>query len=85
MSKKLPSKPALRRAFTRALRKLRWDRNLSQEKLAHAAGLDRAYMSDLERGQHSPTLETVYKIVTALGITLTEFARDFERFLNGGR
>jgi transcriptional regulator with XRE-family HTH domain len=38
-------------------------------------------MSDLERGEHNPTLTTLVKIAFGLGITLTEFAAELERLL----
>ena len=44
---------------------------LSQEAVAEPAGVDRTYVSILERGLKSPTLETLEKICMALG-TLPE-------------
>ena len=44
---------------------------LSQEAVAERAGVDRTYVSILERGLKSPTLETLEKICMALG-TLPE-------------
>ena len=39
--------------FGRRLRRLRRDRDLSQEAVAHMAGLDRTYVSGVERGELS--------------------------------
>ena len=39
---------------------------ISQEILAERAGVDRSYVSILERGLKSPTLETLERICTAL-------------------
>ena len=50
------------------LRSRREKLSLSQEKLAEMAGLDRTYISILERGLKSPTLETFEKICDALGV-----------------
>jgi transcriptional regulator with XRE-family HTH domain len=41
-------------------------RNISQEKLATRAGLNRAYFSDVERGTRNPSIKTIGKIAEAL-------------------
>jgi ribosome-binding protein aMBF1 (putative translation factor) len=48
--------------FGRRLRRLRRDRDLSQEALAHMAGLDRTYVSGVERGERNPTLVNVSRL-----------------------
>jgi transcriptional regulator with XRE-family HTH domain len=48
------------------LRAKRESLGISQENLAERAGLDRSYVSILERGLKSPTLETLEKICIAL-------------------
>ena len=53
------------------LREKREKLGLSQEEFAARAGVDRTYVSILERGLKSPTLETLEKICEALG-TLPE-------------
>ena len=57
------------RAFGRALREYRLKATLSQEALALEAGIDRTYVSLLERGKRQPTLETVFRVATVLGIS----------------
>ncbi len=54
--------------FARNLKKIRRLRQLSQERLAHQAGLDRSYISSLERLKYSPTLETITLLSRALDI-----------------
>lgn len=49
------------------LRKMREGANLTQEKLAFAAGLDRAYISLLEHDKKSPTVETLMRLCRACG------------------
>ncbi len=44
---------------------------LSQEELAARAGLDRTYISMLERGKKCPTIETADRIARALGTKLS--------------
>ena len=43
-------------------------RGLSQEALAHEAGVDRAYMSAIERSVNSATLDMVEKIAKVLEV-----------------
>ena len=57
----------LKSAIGVQLRALREKRELSQEDLADRAEVDRTYISILERGLKSPTLETMEKICAALG------------------
>lgn len=58
-------------AIGRILRAQRENLGISQETLAERAEVDRSYVSILERGLKSPTLETLEKICKALG-TLPE-------------
>lgn len=52
--------------FASSLKALRNRKGLSQESLSSIAGLDRTYISMLERGKRKPSLETIEKIATAL-------------------
>ncbi|MBV9997468.1 MAG: helix-turn-helix transcriptional regulator [Caulobacteraceae bacterium] len=54
------------------LRRLRVARGLSQESLAAEAGVDRVYVSELERRQANPTLDLVDKLAVALGASTIE-------------
>lgn len=47
--------------------------NLTQEDLAAASGLDRTYISGVERGTRNITLDSLEQIVLALEIPLHEF------------
>lgn len=60
---------ALEAAFGRTLRDLRQARSLSQEKLALEAGLDRTFISMMERGTRQPSLGTLFSLSVALGMT----------------
>jgi len=57
----------------RNLRRLRVDRNLSQEALAADAGIDRTYVSRLERGLENPTVVILEQLAEALGARIVEF------------
>ncbi|MEO4045428.1 helix-turn-helix transcriptional regulator [Hoeflea sp. CAU 1731] len=57
----------------RNLRKLRVQRMLSQEALAVDAGIDRTYVSRMERGLENPTINVLSKIAKALDVELADF------------
>ncbi len=62
------------KAFGNALQKLRHEKTWSQEYLGFEADLSRAYISLLERGLRSPTLDTMMVLCDALGISLVDLA-----------
>ncbi len=47
-------------------------KNLSQEKLAELADIDRGTLSKIERGVISPTIATLYKLSTAFKIKISD-------------
>lgn len=52
------------------IQQTRKGRQLSQKVLAQQAGLDRAYISTIERGKHNVTIGAIMKLSTALGVPL---------------
>ena len=56
--------------FGSAVRRHRELLRLSQEELAARAGIDRTYISGVERGVRNPTLELMQRIAKALGADL---------------
>jgi transcriptional regulator with XRE-family HTH domain len=50
------------------LRECRQGKGLSQEQLAEAAGLDRSFVSLVERGIQSPNIVILLKMAEVLGI-----------------
>lgn len=68
----------LAEAFGSVLRDLRDARDLSQEALALEAGLDRTYISMLERGVKQPTLTTLFLLAKALRVSIAEMVRAAE-------
>lgn len=66
------------------LRRERRRAKLTQETLAHAAGVDRTYVSMLENGKASPTLETLFRLCTALGVAAAEVVGEIERVRRPG-
>lgn len=65
-------------AFGKALRKFRTQKNLTQETLGFESGLDRTYISLLELGQRSPTLDTIAALCAALDLSLTDLIADVD-------
>jgi len=61
-------------AFGRVLAELRRNRQLSQEELGFEANFDRTFISLLERGRRSPTLDTIFSLCHALDIPFSQLA-----------
>jgi transcriptional regulator with XRE-family HTH domain len=66
---------ALGTAFGCVLRALRQERGVSQEALGFESGYHRTYISLLERGRKSPSLQTIFSLSKALKIEPTELIR----------
>ena len=54
----------------RNIRKIRKEKNLSQEKLALMCGLDRSYMGRIERGEVNITVLKLYEISKVLEVDI---------------
>lgn len=59
-------------AFGRKLRGVRKSKGLSQEKLAELAGIDRSYVSEIERGEYNISLLKLYQICDALEVEASD-------------
>jgi len=51
---------------------------LTEEELAFRAGIDRTFVSRLERGIRQPTITTLIGLAEAMGISATELVKDTE-------
>lgn len=49
------------------IRSRRRELGLSQEALAHVAGLDRSYVGRIERGEHNLTFTALVRLARAMG------------------
>ncbi len=73
----------LHQAIGRRLRALRQEhKGLSQEKLAAHTGFHRTFVGKLERGETAATVDSLAALCSALGITLAEFFKPFDRRFN---
>jgi len=65
--------------FGERLRQLRIVAGLSQEELAHRAGLDRTYVSSCERGRRNLSLEAIVQLADALNVPPSKLLEGVEK------
>lgn len=68
----------LNESFANVLKRLRIQKGFSQEELAFKANLHRTYISQLERGLKSPTLNTISNLADVLDVSLTQFVKSIQ-------
>jgi transcriptional regulator with XRE-family HTH domain len=68
----------LEQSFGLILREKRKEQGFSQEALALEAGVDRNFVSLLERGVNQPSLSTVFKLADALNLKPSDLVMDLE-------
>lgn len=93
MKSKNESSHPLLKAFCLVVQERRDSLGISQEELAHRAGLHRTYISDIERGSRNISLRSLIRLATALELTASGlicaaekkvFVKDDEGGLAGG-
>ena len=72
----------LQSAFGTVLRELRNKVGFSQEQLALDCGLDRTYISLLERGLRQPTLSTLFALAKSLNAKPSKLINAIEAMLD---
>jgi len=65
----------IREILAANLRRMRRERGLSQEELAHRANIHRTYVSSLERCQYSATIDLVDSLAVVLGVETPDLLR----------
>ena len=60
---------------------LRKKKGISQEVLSGLADIGRTHLSAIERGELKPTLETLYRISTAMDIKMSDIIIEIEKRL----
>jgi CheY-like chemotaxis protein/DNA-binding XRE family transcriptional regulator len=78
-----PETPDPQLALGAVLKRNRESKGITQEDLAAASGLDRTFISLLERGQRQPTLKTLFSLAAALGVRTSSFIEEVEAVLRG--
>jgi len=58
------------------MRRLRGEKGISQERLSNEAGVDRTYVSRVERMLENPSIGILEKIAEALGAHVSELLRE---------
>jgi transcriptional regulator with XRE-family HTH domain len=75
----------IEKIFGLALQELRKARKMSQEELGFESGYHRTYISQLERGQKSPSLRAIFKLAVALKAAPSELVLTVEKTVGGAK
>lgn len=67
------------------LRQARQSAGITQEQLAFDAKVDRTYVSQLENGHKSPTVDVLFSICPVLGVAVSDLIRQVEHGLESRR
>lgn len=63
---------SIRSRFGARIRELRHEQGLSQEDFAYNCGLDRTYISGIERGVRNVGLDNIGVLAVSLGLSLSQ-------------
>ena len=63
-------------ALGEAIRRVRLKQEISQEKLALMAGVDRSYVGRVERGDNNVAVLTLLKLAQALDVSLKDMMKE---------
>lgn len=66
------TKSVIHKTIAKNIARIRNEKGLTQEALAYQAGLNRAYIGYIERGERKPTVETLEKIAKCLKIKVNK-------------
>lgn len=66
--------------FGQAIRKLRNEKNISQEAFASICDLHRTYISDVELGKRNVSLENIQKMADALDMKISDVFLEMESY-----
>lgn len=73
---------SLEKNLAYVLRTNRQRRGLTQEELANRCGIDRTYISMIERGKRKPTLNILFKICEHIGTKPSDFIKEIEDMMD---
>ena len=69
-------KGPLRDVLAKNMRRLRATRHLSQEALAHECGINRTYLSGIERSERNVSIDNIARIAKGLQVDPWKLLRD---------
>lgn len=72
----MPKQLTVTERFGERIRTLRKERGLSQEDLAELCGLDRTYISGIERGLRNVALRNIESLAYALEVSLADLFKE---------
>lgn len=61
------------------LKSLRTERNLTLGQLSKISGVSKAMLSDIEKGESNPTINTIWKIANGLNVPYTRLMEEIEK------
>lgn len=70
----------IQNSFGLALKQLREERKVSQEKFALSIGMDRTYYASVESGKRNLALQNIKKIADGFDISIAELFRIAEQY-----
>lgn len=59
------------------MKRLRKETGTTQAELAKRSGVNHVYLGGLERGEHSPTIDMLHRLLSAMNISYVRFASEF--------
>ena len=68
-------------AFGVVIRRLRKEFDISQDKLSETSGLDRTYISQIERGKQNPSLVSLFALASAMNVSPSSIISEAELVL----
>lgn len=72
----------IQKSFGSAIRQIRSDRGMSQEKFALHIGMDRTYYASVEAGKRNISLNNIEKISSGLNLSLSDLFSIVEKCHN---
>ena len=57
------------------LKRIRTEKDISQGDIANSLGVSRGFVSNLENGKTNPTLSTITRIASAVGVSTEELLK----------
>lgn len=69
----------LKKKFGLKLRRIRRDRDMTQEQLAERCGISADYVSNMERGNKNPSFEMIAKLAEVLEVEVSELFIPIEK------